>query len=65
MGIFYRRLPRFDYIVPKSLDEALRALNKYKGASKLSPDLGHGEKKKAPLYLLRAFNASSSDFGTM
>ncbi len=35
MGIFYRRLPRFDYIVPKSLDEALKALNKYKGASKL------------------------------
>jgi CO/xanthine dehydrogenase FAD-binding subunit len=35
MGVFYRRLPRFDYIVPKTLDEALKALNKYKGASRL------------------------------
>ena len=35
MGIFYRRLPRFDYIVPKTLEEALRTLNKYKDASKL------------------------------
>jgi CO/xanthine dehydrogenase FAD-binding subunit len=35
MGIFYRRLPRFDYIVPKTLDEALKTLNKYKGASRL------------------------------
>ena len=35
MGIFYRRLPRFDYIMPKTLDEALKALNKYKDAAKL------------------------------
>ena len=35
MGIFYRRLPRFDYIVPKTLDEALKTLNKYKDASRL------------------------------
>ena len=35
MGIFYRRLPRFDYIVPKTLDEALKTLNKYKGVSRL------------------------------
>jgi carbon-monoxide dehydrogenase medium subunit len=35
MSLFYRRLPQFDYIVPETLDEALRALNKYKDASKL------------------------------
>jgi len=35
MSTFYRRLPRFDYIVPKTLDEALKTLNKYKGSSKL------------------------------
>jgi CO/xanthine dehydrogenase FAD-binding subunit len=35
MAIFYRRLPRFDYIVPKTLDEALKALNEHKGSAKL------------------------------
>lgn len=35
MGTFYRRLPRFDYIVPETLDEALKTLNKYKDAAKL------------------------------
>ncbi|OPY77001.1 MAG: Carbon monoxide dehydrogenase medium chain [Syntrophorhabdus sp. PtaU1.Bin058] len=35
MGIFYRRLPRFDYVVPKTLDEVLKALNKHKGAYRL------------------------------
>ena len=35
MGTFYRRLPRFDYIVPETLDEALKALNKHKDAAKL------------------------------
>lgn len=35
MAIFYRRLPRFDYIVPKTLDEALKALNEHRGTAKL------------------------------
>ena len=35
MATFYRRLPRFDYIVPKTLDEALKTLNEYKGSAKL------------------------------
>jgi CO/xanthine dehydrogenase FAD-binding subunit len=35
MGIFYRRLPRFDYIVPKTLEEALKFLNERKGSVKL------------------------------
>jgi CO/xanthine dehydrogenase FAD-binding subunit len=35
MAIFYRRLPRFDYIVPKTLDEVLKALNEHKGSAKL------------------------------
>ena len=35
MATFYRRLPRFDYVVPKTLAEALKALNKHKDAAKL------------------------------
>jgi CO/xanthine dehydrogenase FAD-binding subunit len=35
MATFYRRLPRFDYIVPKTLDEALKFLNEHKGSVKL------------------------------
>jgi CO/xanthine dehydrogenase FAD-binding subunit len=35
MAIFYRRLPRFDYIVPKTLDEALKFLNEHKGSARL------------------------------
>jgi len=35
MGIFYRRLPRFEYIAPKTLDEALKVLNKYKETARL------------------------------
>jgi CO/xanthine dehydrogenase FAD-binding subunit len=35
MVTFYRRLPRFEYLQPKSLDEALSLLTKYKGKAKL------------------------------
>ena len=35
MVTFYRRLPRFEYLQPKSLDEALSLLKKYKGKAKL------------------------------
>jgi CO/xanthine dehydrogenase FAD-binding subunit len=35
MAIFYRRLPRFDYFVPKTLDEALKFLNEYKSSARL------------------------------
>jgi len=32
---FYRRLPRFDYIAPKTVDEALSLLSRYKGKAKV------------------------------
>jgi CO/xanthine dehydrogenase FAD-binding subunit len=35
MAIFYRKLPKFKYISPKTLDEALTTLAKYKEAAKL------------------------------
>jgi CO/xanthine dehydrogenase FAD-binding subunit len=34
MTTFYRRLPRFDYVKPGSLDEALSMLGRYKGDAK-------------------------------
>lgn len=58
MAIFYRRLPQFDYIAPRTLDEALKALNKYKESSKLlagGTDLiPHVKKReiKAPQYII-------------
>lgn len=58
MGIFYRRLPKFDYILPKTLEEALKYLNKYKegarilaGGTDLIPQLKKRE-LKAPEYLI-------------
>jgi CO/xanthine dehydrogenase FAD-binding subunit len=35
MAIFYRRLPKFEYIKPKSIDEALSILSELKGKAKL------------------------------
>ena len=35
MGVFYRRLPRFDYTHPKTLEEVLKTLNKYKDRVKV------------------------------
>jgi CO/xanthine dehydrogenase FAD-binding subunit len=35
MVTFYRRLPRFDYVQPSSIDEALSLLAKYNGDAKL------------------------------
>ncbi len=58
MSVFYRRLPQFDYMVPKTLDEALKALNRYKESSKLlagGTDLiPHVKKRKikAPEYVI-------------
>ncbi len=34
MTTFYRRLPRFDYVQPASLDEALSLLGRYKAEAK-------------------------------
>jgi len=35
MVTFYRRLPRFDYLAPKTLDEALSLLSQHKGKAQL------------------------------
>jgi len=35
MAVFYRRLPRFEYLLPKTLDEALSALMNQKGSAKV------------------------------
>jgi carbon-monoxide dehydrogenase medium subunit len=58
MVTFYRRLPRFDYLVPKTLDEALSLLSQYKGKAQviaggtdLVPKLKRRE-IKAPEYVI-------------
>jgi len=35
MTTFYRRLPKFDYLAPATLDEALSLLSRYKGRAKV------------------------------
>jgi carbon-monoxide dehydrogenase medium subunit len=35
MAVFYRRLPRFEYLIPRTLEEALSALKKHKGSAKV------------------------------
>jgi carbon-monoxide dehydrogenase medium subunit len=35
MAVFYRKLPKFDYVIPKTLDDALALLNEHKGMAKL------------------------------
>jgi carbon-monoxide dehydrogenase medium subunit len=35
MVTFYRRLPRFEYLAPKTIDEALLLLSQYKGETKV------------------------------
>lgn len=35
MVTFYRRLPRFDYLAPKTINEALSMLSQYKGEAKV------------------------------
>ncbi len=58
MAIFYRRLPQFDYIAPKTLDDALKALNTHKESSRLlagGTDFIPQVKKreiKAPAYVI-------------
>jgi hypothetical protein len=34
MVTFYRRLPKFDYLEPDTIDEALSMLSQYKGRAK-------------------------------
>jgi CO/xanthine dehydrogenase FAD-binding subunit len=58
MTTFYRRLPKFDYLAPTTLDEALSLLAKYKGRAKviaggtdLVPKLKRRE-IKAPEYVI-------------
>lgn len=58
MVTFYRRLPRFEYVQPKTIDEALSLLAKYKGKAKLiagGTDLLPKMKRreiKAPTYVI-------------
>ena len=35
MSVFYRRMPDLQYLMPKSLDEALEMLADYKGKAKI------------------------------
>lgn len=35
MVTFYRRLPEFDYLAPKTLDEALSLLSQHKAKARL------------------------------
>ncbi len=58
MVTFYRRLPRFDYLAPTTVDEALSLLSQYKGRAKviaggtdLVPKLKRRE-IKAPEYII-------------
>ncbi len=58
MAMFYRRLPKFDYLAPKTIDEALSLLSRYKGKAKvmaggtdLVPKLKRRE-LKAPQYII-------------
>ena len=58
MVIFYRRLPRLEYLVPKTIDEAFSFLSQYKGRAKvvaggtdLLPKLKRRE-IKAPQYII-------------
>ena len=63
MVTFYRRLPKFDYLAPKMVEEALSLLSRYKGEARLVaggtdivPKLKRREskrKKKHPLVGLR------------
>jgi CO/xanthine dehydrogenase FAD-binding subunit len=67
MAIFYRRLPRFDYFVPKTLDEALKFLNEYKSSARLlagGTDLVPQLKKrelKTPAYVIDLKGISGLD----
>ncbi len=58
MVTFYRRLPEFDYLAPKTIDEALSHLSQYKekarliaGGTDLIPQLKRRE-GKAPRYII-------------
>ncbi len=58
MVTFYRRLPRFEYLAPKTIDEALSLLSQYKGRAKVIaggtdvvPQLKRRE-IKAPEYII-------------
>ncbi len=58
MATFYRRLPRFDYLSPQTMDEVLSLLSRYKGRAKLiagGTDLVPKLKRraiKAPAYII-------------
>jgi CO/xanthine dehydrogenase FAD-binding subunit len=58
MVTFYRRLPRFEYLTPKTIDEALSLLSQYKekakviaGGTDVVPQLKRRE-TKAPQYII-------------
>ena len=58
MITFYRRLPKFEYLAPKTIDEALSLLSRYKGKAKIMaggtdilPQL-KGREIKTPEYLI-------------
>lgn len=58
MVTFYRRLPRFEYLTPKTIDEALSLLAQYKskakviaGGTDVIPQLKRRE-ARAPQYII-------------
>ena len=68
MVTFYRRLPKFDYLVPKTMDEALSLLSRYKGRARviaggtdLVPKLRRRE-IKAPEYIIDLKGVPSLDY---
>lgn len=68
MVTFYRRLPEFDYLKPKTLDEALSLLAQYQGKAKLIaggtdliPQL-KGRLVKLPQYIIDLKDISNLDY---
>lgn len=68
MVTFWRRLPRFDYLVPKTIDEALLLLSRYEGrvrviagGTDLVPKLKRRE-IKAPEYIIDLKGIPSLDY---
>lgn len=68
MVTFYRRLPRFEYLAPKTLEEALSFLTRYKGRAKviaggtdLLPKLKRRE-MRAPQYVVELKGIRGLDY---
>ena len=68
MVTFYRRLPKFDYLAPKTIDEVLSLLSQHNGRAKvmaggtdLVPKLKRRE-IKAPEYIIDLKNIPDLDY---